>query len=228
VLEITLLRPYLVRQHVEIVGVEKAPNVLVGQESGMRRIARLLEPVGLGRDDRVDEAELVDEENPASRARHARELGDDELRSACVVEHAHTADDVERAVLERQRRRVADAELAVGRSELPAGGDEVGREIDADDAINERSERKGKSSRPAAAVEGALGTGEWGEQLPHTVPERRSAFLLHCHAISDHVTHRRPHAPIGWPARRSRRRSRRGWCLKPSHVPRSGHRRRST
>ena len=167
-LEVALLVRDLVRQHVEVVGVEQEPDVLVGQEPRVRRVARLLEPVGLGRDDRVDEAELVDEEDPAARARHARELGDDELRAARVMEDAHAAGDVERAVLERQtrsRRRRVSSQFA-GASSV-AGGDELGREIDADDAPDERRERERERSRPAPAVERALGAGEGREQLLH-------------------------------------------------------------
>ena len=164
----------------------------------------------------------------AARARHPRELGDDELRAASVMEDAHAARDVERAVRERQRRRVADDQLAVRRRELVAGRDELGREVDPDDAARRTAPAR-RRARPApqplssarsAPVEGR-------EQLLDAVLQRRGALLLDRHAISDHVTHRRPHAPLGWPARRSRRRSRTGSCLKPARAPRSGRRRRS-
>ena len=107
-----------------------------------------------------------------------------------MVQHAHARRDVERAVLIGQRGRIADEELAVGRRERVPRGDEVGGEIDADDAADERRERERKRPRPAPAVERALGAGKGGEQVLHTVTQRRSAFLLDRHAIPDHVTHR--------------------------------------
>ena len=180
----------------------------------MGRVARLLEPVGLGRDDGIDEAELVDDENPAAGARHPRELGDDQLRPASVMEDAHAPGDVERAVRERQRRCISDDQLAVRRRELVAGLDELGREIDPDDAPDERRQREGESPGATAAVERALGPRERREQLLHAIPQPIGALLLHRDAISHAVTHRRPLASLGLPARRSRRLSRTGSCLK--------------
>ena len=194
----------------------------------MRRVARLLEAVGLGRDDRVDEAELVDEEDPAAGSRDAGELGDDELRAAGVVENAHAARDVERAVLERQCGRVADDELAVrpARARCPLRrGRPRGRR-------RRRCSTKGASANASAPAPQPLSSARsvpsngarscWTRSL--SAAARRSWLAS---AISDHVTHRRSHAPLGWPARRSRRRSHRGSCLKPARGPRSAPRRRS-
>ena len=160
--------------------------------------------------------------------RHARELGDDELRAAGVVQNPHAARDVERSVLERQGGRVADDELAVRRRELVARCDEVGREVDADDVLDEGRQRERERTGSAAAVQRALAAVERRQELLDAILERRRAPFLARQAVSDHVTHRRPHAPLGWPARRSRRRSHRGSCLKPAREPRSAPRRRST
>jgi len=92
----------------------------------VRRITCLLEPVGLGRHDRVDEPELVDQEDRAARPGHARELGDDELRASRVMKDAQASRDVERPVLVGQGRRVPDDELAVLRRPLVARCDHLG------------------------------------------------------------------------------------------------------
>ena len=213
---------------VEVVGVEQGADVLVGQEPGVRGVARLLEAVGLGRDDRVDEPELVDEEDRAAGTRDPRELGDDELRAPGVMQDPHAARDVERSVLELQGGRVADEELAVRWRDLVARCDEVDREVDADDVLDEGRQRERERTGSAAAVERPLAAVERRQELLNAILERRRAPFLARQAISDHVTHRRPHAPLGWPARRSRRRSHTGSCLKPARAPRSAPRRRST
>ena len=144
----------------------------------MGRVARLLEAVRLGRDDRVDEAELVDEEDPRrrvvsrGRARRRRAPG------ARVVEDAHAAGDVERSVLERQRGRVADEQLAVPGRELLPRREELRGEVDADDALDERRQRERERPGATAAVERTLGAVERREQLLHPSPSAAARSFL--------------------------------------------------
>ena len=84
----------------------------------MRRVARALEPVELEAPDRVDVAELVGDQDAPAGPRHARELGDDELRATDVVEDAQAADEVEVAVREVERLGVPDDERAALRGVL--------------------------------------------------------------------------------------------------------------
>ena len=90
-----------------------------GRSAGVRRVARPLEPVVLEAPDRVDVAELVDEEDAAAGPGHAGELRDDELGPVRVVQDAKATDEVEVAVRERQRLRVVGDERAVRRQRLP-------------------------------------------------------------------------------------------------------------
>ena len=83
-----------------------------------------------------------------------------------------------------------------GASSLPAATSSSERSTPTT-LLDERCERERERSRAAAAVERALAAVERGEQLLHAVPQRRRALLLDRHAISDHVTHRRPLAPLG-------------------------------
>src|SRR5262245_27505006 len=75
--EIGLYHPVLVYDLVgdddQVVRVEVAADVGIGQEPLVRRIADALEAVELEALDRIHVAELVDEENPAARAGDARE-----------------------------------------------------------------------------------------------------------------------------------------------------------
>ncbi len=64
-----------------------------------------------------------------------------------------------------KRGRVADDELAVRRRELVARCDEVGREVDADDALDEGRQRERERTGAAAAVERALGAVERRQEL---------------------------------------------------------------
>ena len=63
----------------------------------MRRVAETLEAIHLEAEERVDRAELVDDEDPAAGLRDAGELRDRELGPADVVEDAVAADEVELA-----------------------------------------------------------------------------------------------------------------------------------
>ena len=102
-----------------------------------------------------------------------------------------------------QRRHVSDDQFAIRGGELPARSDEILREVDTDDAPDERGKGEGESPGAAAAVESSLGPRERGEQLLNAVPEGTGALLLHGDAIPDHVTHRRPPVLPAWPASRS-------------------------
>ena len=64
----------------------------------MERVARALEAVEGERLERVGGRDLVDDEHTAARPRHARQLGDDELRARDVVQRAHRRGKVERGV----------------------------------------------------------------------------------------------------------------------------------
>ena len=64
-----------------------------------------------------------------------------------------------------------------GGRELVARRDEVGGEVDADDALDERRERERERAGAAAAVERPLGAVERREELLHAIPERRRALV---------------------------------------------------
>ena len=66
-------------------------DVRLREEPLVRRVPQPLETVHLERPQRVDRPELVDDEHPAARARHARELRDRELRTPDVMQEPDMA-----------------------------------------------------------------------------------------------------------------------------------------
>ena len=72
----------LVRRHHQIVRLEEAADVRVREEPRVRRVSRALEAILLETAERIDVAELVDEEDASPGLRDARELRDDEARLA--------------------------------------------------------------------------------------------------------------------------------------------------
>ena len=174
----------------EVVGVEVAADVRVGEQPRVRRVARALEAVELEAPRRVDVAELVGEQDPPAGPGDARDLGHDELRPADVVEHAQAADEVEVPVRERKRLRVSQHERAPVRRVLARGGREVllGG-VDADDLADERRERVGERAGAAADVERALVTAERREQGLDPGLELGVALGLERAAVLDPVGH---------------------------------------
>ena len=146
----------LAAQQREPVRGEEVAQVAVRERAVVRRVAAALEAVELERRERIHRRELVVDEHAAAGTRHARELRDGELGSAHVVQRAARAREIEREVLERQRRHVGLDERGVRRRIAPRGLEQLGNEIDADDLPDERREREGERARAGARVERAL------------------------------------------------------------------------
>ena len=84
-----------------------------------------------------------------------------------MVEHPQAADEVEVAVREGERLRIARHERAALGSALSRGGEVVLRRVDADHVADERCEHIGQRAGPAADVERPLVTCKRGQQPPH-------------------------------------------------------------
>ena len=149
-----------------------------GQQATWRRVALALEPVELEAAQRVDVAQLVDDEHPAARADDARELGHDELRPRGVVEHPQAAGEVERPVPERQRGDVPLDERAVGRRLLACRREQPDVQVDARHGLHVRRDREGERPGAAPGVEHVLVALERGEDALDRVGERGGALLL--------------------------------------------------
>src|SRR5206468_5620096 len=108
------------------VRVEEAAEVRVRERPRVRRVAGPLEAVELERRERVGRRELVLDEDPAARYRHPGQLGYGELRPPHVVERPPRRREVEVAVLERQRGRVALDEGDVLRRPPPSRLEQLG------------------------------------------------------------------------------------------------------
>ena len=124
----------------------------------MRRIACALEAVELEGGERVARRDLVDDEDAASGSCHAHDLRHDVLRPGDVVQRAQGSDEVERAALEVETRRVAFHEGDV-RVRGRTGArllEQLGDEVDSDDLAHVRREREGERPCPRADVERTL------------------------------------------------------------------------
>src|SRR6476659_10105426 len=179
----------LVRRHDEVVRIEVAADVGVGEEPRMGRITRLLEAVELDAADRVDVAELVGEEDPAARSRHARDLAHDELGAADVVEHPEAPDEVEVAVGEGERLRVPGDERAARRGVLTRDGEVLLGGVDADHPADEGRERVRERAGAATDVEDALVPAQRGEEPPDTRDELVVALRLERSPVLGPVAH---------------------------------------
>ena len=116
--------------------------------------------------------DLVVHEDAASGLRDARQLGDRELRPADVVQRAPAAREVERAVLELERRRVPFEEARVGGRILARRREQLGDEVDADDLADERREGECERARARSRVEHALVAAERREELRELLSQR--------------------------------------------------------
>src|SRR5579862_1326968 len=83
----------------EVVRVEQAAQVDVGEYTRSRRVTRALERVELDRGKRVTRCQLVDDEHRAARPKDAGHLRDHELRPHDVVERTCADDEIERSAL---------------------------------------------------------------------------------------------------------------------------------
>ena len=112
----------------------------------------------LGRGERVDRRDLVDDEHAPAGDDDARELGDHQLGPRDVVQRPQRADEVERAELEGQLRRVALDERHVREPlrALPRLLEELRDDVDADDLAHVRRERERQRAGAAARVERPL------------------------------------------------------------------------
>jgi hypothetical protein len=140
----------------QAVRLEERAEIAVGEQPRMRGVAGALEAVELERDERVDRRELIDHEQAAAAARHARHLGEHELGAVDVVQHCTLADEVERLSREAEVRDVALDELHVRvvlARVLATEFEQLGDEIDADDVANVRRERERERTRAGADVE---------------------------------------------------------------------------
>jgi hypothetical protein len=176
-------------------------DVRVGEEPRVGRIAGTLEAVPLEAGDRIDVAELVGEQDPAATASDSGELGDDELRTADVVEDPQTAHEVEVAVGERERLRVADDEAAAGRRVLASRFEVLLGRVDAHHVADQWGERVRERAGAASHVERPFVARDRGEQPPKASLELGLALGLERTAVLDPVRRR---APPSWsaPARR--------------------------
>jgi len=122
----------------------------------VRGVARALETVEVERRERIRRGDLVVDEDPASRRRHARQFRDDPLGMRDVVQRPARADEVEGPRLERQARRVAFDERDISRSLCTSALEQLVDDVDADDLTDER--RECECERPGAGpdVERAL------------------------------------------------------------------------
>ena len=181
----------------------------------MRRIARLLEPVRLGRDDRDRRSRAgrrggsgpPGASRARARRRRARAGGRDEERACsrrCRTSRTRTATPSRRRPISSQFAGASSRPAAMRSAErstpttLPTNGANANASAPAPHPLSSARSvpASGASSCCTRSLQGCR------------------ALLLDRHAICDHVTHRRPHVPLGWPARRSRRRSHRESCLK--------------
>jgi hypothetical protein len=159
-LEIDLLVRDLGRQENKIVRIEVPANVAVRQESLMRRVAQVLEPIHLHAQQRIDRSQLIGDEDSSARASNACQLRDGQLRASYVVQHAMAAREVEARVVEGKLCYVTlDEADVVGRSDT-AGLEVVGSCVDTHDLEDVRSKSEGERSGTTAGVESCLRPGE--------------------------------------------------------------------
>ena len=161
----------------EVVGVEQATEIDVGENTRRRRIAGALEAVEFDRGQRIAGRELVDDEHRPARAQDSIHLGQHELGPRDVVQRARRRDEVEGGSVERERSCVALDELDVRGRALATLGKELGNEVDADDLADERSQRDRERARAGADVEGALVPGQ-GQQVGDSFARLRRAPVL--------------------------------------------------
>ncbi len=106
-----------------------------------------------------------------------------------MVEDPEAADEIEVAVVERQRLAVAGHERAVVGSVLARRGEVLLGGVDADHLADERRDRIRERARPAADVEHALVTAERSEQPRDLRRERGMSLGLERTAEADPVAH---------------------------------------
>ena len=153
-------------------GSEDLPQLRLGEQAHVRRIARRLEPVERRSVPGVIGCELVDNQDTASGPSHARELGDDAIRPRDVMERPVRAREVERGVGKRERGPVPLHEVGVRRRTLARECDQLGHGIKTDDLPHKgrEGERQRTGTRPD--VENTLVAARLDE-LPHLFGEPR-------------------------------------------------------
>ena len=149
----------------EVVRIEEAAQIGVGEDARRRRIAGALELRQLDRCERVDRRDLVDDEDGPAGARDAHELGDEQLGPARVVQRAQRPGEIERERVEWQVLAVRHDDLDVRRGIRACSLGELLVDLDRDDLAHARGKRERERARAGADVEHPLVARE-GEEVP--------------------------------------------------------------